>query len=275
MTYCKHSIIGLMAVLLGLTPRTAHTQEKHQATGQRHVFTKVLREPAQTAFQAKEEPVGFPSFAKVAVTTSQYLDGLTSRQEDDLLSRSDVVPLFRRLQAIGWKVSDAREIEQQLLTDSDWLVRTLRTTKGTRFMRDMASFPGGYDRLDRMRQLPHGKQQLAGLINSPGGAKLIDYLTNTPQGRRTGADLTSSRGRGAFNTPTQRLYTKADVFKQIKTSYAAEAARRLQEASTQATPKPTARPTSIAPAQEAPSPLESQPEEEAAPPESSDAPEDE
>ncbi len=178
-------------------------------------------------------PAAFPSRGKVHRTISQYMDGLANREEMDLLSRGDILPLFAALELIGWEMTkkSKAEVESRLLKDSDWLVRTLRTRKGTRFMRDFSSFPDGYDRVDRMRQNPNGKKELLGLINSPGGAKLIEYLTTTKQGRRTGADLSSPHGGGKFNTPTHRLYTKADVSELIKQLYAAEAAQRAQATS--------------------------------------------
>ncbi len=213
MTYNKQPIGGLVALLIG-------------------IFSVAAQVGA--APPAKERaPVSFPTPAKVQQAVSQYLDGLAKREETDLLSSGDVTPLFGVLGYLGWDMTKQTRagIESRLLKDSDWLVRTLRSRKGTRFMRDMSSFPGGYDRLDRMRQNPQGKKELQGLINSPGGAALIEYLTTTKQGRRTGAQLSSPRGGGKFNTPTNRLYTKADVSELIKQLHAAEAAQRLQATS--------------------------------------------
>ncbi|MBX3438452.1 MAG: hypothetical protein KF861_13250 [Planctomycetaceae bacterium] len=176
--------------------------------------------------QVSSELRPLPAAADVENATVRYLAGLSGREEDDLLSRGDVAPLFDVLRAIGWEMdkSSQDDIKRRLLEDSDWLVRTLRTTKGTRFMRDMSQYPQGYDRIDRMRQQPHGKQELQGLINTPGGAKLIEYLTTTKEGKQTGAH--TKGGRGMFNTPTDRLYTQDDVVKQVQAAYAAELARR-------------------------------------------------
>lgn len=195
----------------------------------------------------------FPSIERVNATISQYLDGLTDREPDDLLSRGDVTPLFDVLRKIGWDIdpSTRDRVEGLLLDDSDWLVRTLRTRKGAAFMREMSSFPGGYDRLDRMRMQPRGKRELQGLINSPGGARLIEYLTTTPQGRHTGANLSSGRGGDKFNTPTNRIYTKEHLTRHFRELYAADCERRLQATSLPAAVTPAIPASSASPEEEA------------------------
>lgn len=215
--YCRIIIVGA-ACLVGGSMSAAQSSTPASPTP-----TPASSEPSN--------PPAFPTQSVVERTVAAYLDTLPNREEDDLLSQGDISPLFVRLERLGWRVADQDEIEKRLLNDSDWLVRTLRTRKGTRFMRDMATFPGGYDRLDRMRHQRYGKQELQGLIDSPGGAELIEYLTSTKQGRQTGRHLRSGYGGSAFNQPTDRLYTKADVFKQLQASYAAEVARRAQPTS--------------------------------------------
>lgn len=237
MSYSKHCIAACAVCLIGISLPAAQS--------------------GPVSSQITTEPVHFPSPAKVDEAVAQYLESLTDRREDDLLSRGDVTPLFDVLEDIGWDVDPhtRKELAGRSLEDSDWLVRTLRTRKGTHFMRDMSSFPGGYDRLDRMRQQPQGKRELQGLIDSPGGAKLIEYLTTTKPGRNTGAQIPSGRGGAKFNTPTNRLYTKEDIAKQIRLSYAAEAERRLQATSVHtgranpatAPPEPSPEPGDAAP----------------------------
>ena len=58
-------------------------------------------------------------------------------------------------------------------------------------------------------------------MHQPGGSKLIEYMATTPGGANMGREL-SSKKRGDFNAPTQRIYTEAQLVAELKTRYEAE-----------------------------------------------------
>lgn len=196
-------------------------------------FTSVT-ESAQTVKRApqpqkKEVLRSFPNPQQVEKVLTEYLDNLKDREETDLISRDDIQPLFKKLEDIGWEVADERELKERLLKDTDWLVRTLRTRTGTKFMRKIAEFPGGYSQLDLMRQSSQGKKEVAGIISTPGGEELIEFLTTSPVGRNTSKKL-AAQHRNKAKLVEERLYTKDDIYKQFKLSYAAEVDLRTKAA---------------------------------------------
>ncbi len=196
------------------------------------LFTGPMSASAQIAKTVPQPTVriqSFPNASKVEALISDYLGNLSDRQETDLISRDDILSLFEELEDIGWYVSDQREFKERLLDDSDWLVKKLRTRQGTKFMRKIAQYPGGYAQLDLMRESKQGKKEVSGIITTPGGEELIELLTTTKVGRNTSQKL-AAQHRSKSKHVAHRLYTKADIYKQLKVSYAAEAERRAKAA---------------------------------------------
>jgi hypothetical protein len=127
--------------------------------------------------------------------------------------------LFRRLEKLGWKVADRREMLDRVPADNELLVRELRTSAGRKFMRQMDRYPDAYDRLDRLTHMPQGTSTLKRLVAGPDGYKLIEYLTTASGGREMGKMLSDTpRGRG-FNRSTDRIYTQQLLMESLKRSY--------------------------------------------------------
>ena len=171
----------------------------------------------------------FPDARQVDAVIAKYLNDLPKRQETDLITSDDIQGLFKELEHIGWNVSDQREINQRLLKDSDWMVKQLRTKQGTKFMRKIADFPGGYAQLDLMRESKQGQKEVAGIITTPGGEELIEFLSTSKVGHNTSKLLAAEHPKKS-KLVAQRLYTKAEIAKQLNLSYAAEANRRAKAA---------------------------------------------
>jgi len=101
-------------------------------------------------------------------------------QPGDLISASDVEPVLKQLEE-RWGES-LKDVRRKLVRPDD-LVRQLRSPSGKAFMRQASRFGQGYDRIDRLSQLPDGQTLLAKLIQGPDGYKLIEYMTTTPAAR--------------------------------------------------------------------------------------------
>jgi hypothetical protein len=170
----------------------------------------------------------FPTFEKVTDTVEKQLAQNRRYRSGDLLTTSMVEPLFRKLEKINWKVADRRDISKMVLSDSDWMARQFSTDRGHDFMRQIAELPGGYDRVDRMRRMPYGQQQIAALIQGPDGSKLFEYMTTTQGGKNMGLMLSQGVNGADFNQDTGRIYTELDLIKRLKKSYDREAVRRLK-----------------------------------------------
>lgn len=178
-----------------------------------------------TAQEVEGEPM--PPFAKVKEVLARHFSASDIAAED-LISQSDVVPVFKLLQMIGWEVEDAREITIRVLPDGNFLVRQFKSKAGKKFMRQVANYPQAYDRMDQLSHLPHGKQTIRDLIRGPDGYKMIQYMTMTPGGKNMNSMLSQTPTGEDFTRPTGRIYTPRELVEQLAASYDAEVKRREQ-----------------------------------------------
>ena len=154
-----------------------------------------------------KSPTTRPGWAKVQSTVNAYFAALPGHQAADIISRKQVEPLLGKLAAMGWKVPDPTGLLAKIPDDSSWLVTNLRTPKGTKFMRQIAQYPQGYDTTDRLTGIPNGKGIVSALIQGPGGSELIQSLTTSQTGRGTAKQLMEVPGGVDFKKPTGKLYT--------------------------------------------------------------------
>jgi hypothetical protein len=176
----------------------------------------------------KVPPGKFPTFEKVQQTVEKQFSLNRGYRSGDLITTSDVESVFRKLEKINWKVADRKDILKQVLSSSDWMARQFSTNSGRDFMRHVSDLPGGYDRVDRLRRMPYGQQQIAALIQGPDGYKMFEYMTTTPGGKNMGLMLSQGVNGADFNGSTGRIYTELDLLKRLKKSYDREAVRRLK-----------------------------------------------
>jgi hypothetical protein len=181
----------------------------------------------QKPAKEKSPSAPLPSFDLVTKEVKRQLALDPEYQEGDLLTAPRVEKILSKLDKINWKVADAREIVRLLLSDTDWMAERLSGPEGRQFMRQIARLPGGYDRVDRLRDMPNGESNISDFIESPEGFKMIEYMTTTQGGRNLGDQLSEAPDGHNFNQPTGRIYTERELLKRLKTSYDAEAVRRL------------------------------------------------
>jgi len=164
-------------------------------------------------------PFDLPPFDEVKKIVQKHFASLPNYRDGDIIARGDVRPLFTKFEGIGWKVADRKEIVAAVMDEGSFLVRNLRTAKGRKFMRQIASYPDGYDRTDRLSRLPHGQGSVQQLIRGPDGAKMIEYMTTAPGGKNLGKQLSRGPKGRNFNDPTGRIYTAKDLLTRLKASH--------------------------------------------------------
>lgn len=162
-----------------------------------------------------------PAWKAIEKTIKSTMAQTKDYESGDILSRDEAENAFDALKKLGWEVESRKKLTKRFLPASDEMVRLLRGKRGTKFMRKISTFPGGYDRLDKLRELPDGRQRMKELITQPGGHTLIEYLATTRGGKNLGKQL-SSRTRGNFNEPTNRIYTEAGLVATLKQLYEGE-----------------------------------------------------
>ena len=140
-------------------------------------------------------------------------------QPGDLITQQAAEGVFKQLELYGWKVADQKAIQGQMLSDSDFVVRELRTKRGKHFMRQISQYPGGYDRLDRISTMPQGRGNVAQMIKLPDGYKMIEAMTTTRRGHILGQRLSNAPKGKNFNKPTGKIYTEDAFITRLKESF--------------------------------------------------------
>ena len=181
---------------------------------------------ADWSFAAGKNEKKLPPLATVQKVVANHLKSLPDYRNGDLISSSDVQPVFRQLAKLGWDVVDQQEILKEMLSDSHFLVKDLRTPNGKRFMRKVSSDPTVYDRLDRVSQHKRGKATIRELVRLPDGEKYTKAKSGP--GNPTISDLVLIYDRGSakkraikdYDKPTGTIYTGDAFLQRLKKSYA-------------------------------------------------------
>ena len=169
----------------------------------------------------KSKPL--PSFTDVKAAVMRHFERLPDYQPGNIISQSEVAPLFAQLKRIGWTVADRKAILERVPQEDDYLIKTLRTASGRKFMQKISPSPGVYDRLERLSKLPRGKRTVQKLMGQGDrGADVIKHFATHPAGKTVG-QLMSKPNKGGVNygKPTGRIYTVTMLLAQLKKSYAA------------------------------------------------------
>ena len=161
-----------------------------------------------------------PPFEQVESLVEKHLAGQKGYRQGDLLTQNMVAPLFEQIEAIGWTVEDQKEIIERVLSENAPLARRLGTTEGRKFMRQVATYPDAYGRLDRLQRLSDGDRILRRLVQGPDGHKLIEYMATSQGGRNLQKSLSATPRGADFDKPTKRIYTSKDLLASLKQSHA-------------------------------------------------------
>ncbi|MCA9266859.1 MAG: hypothetical protein KDA41_00235, partial [Planctomycetales bacterium] len=127
----------------------------------------------------------------------RHFSSLTGHQNGDLISRSQVEPLIKQLEILGWPVPDRAAILNSTLEDSHYVVSQFRTPRGMEFFRKAGSYPLAFDRLDQISRMPGGKLMIQDMLRFSNSE-----LTFAPDNKLDSAKFARFTPRGARNTPT-------------------------------------------------------------------------
>jgi len=171
-----------------------------------------------------------PSFKIIKEVVDSHFASLPGYKPGNIISRSEVKPLFEKFKLLCWEVSDRRAILDDVLADGSFLVVELRRPAGRRFMRRISKYPNAYDRLDRLSRLPHGHKTVLALINGKGGYEMIEYMTTSKGGIAIGKQLSNAPKGANFNKPTGRIYTVKILIDRLREAHAFTLKRRTEAA---------------------------------------------
>ena len=170
-----------------------------------------------------------PSFSRVSATVQRHFAQLAEWRSGDLISQSDVRPIFTQLEQLGWQVSDQDKILKQVSPDNHFLVRTLRSKRGAKFMQQVSGYRLIFDRLDRISAESGGQKMIQSLIKLPDGARYakqnpgrgIPGMTEFLPKNRSG----KSRKVPDYKKPTGKLYTARQFLERLHESYQEDSRR--------------------------------------------------
>lgn len=149
-------------------------------------------------------------FSTISRAIDAWFEKQPEYQPGDLITRTQIETVLKKLEAAGVHVPDAQAISQLGLANDSFLVRELTTPAGRRFMHKLAHDPSAYSHLDRLSEIPRGQKTISDLIREKDGDKMIDYLSTTKGGQKMGSMMGSVSGGVDLNKATGRIYTVDD-----------------------------------------------------------------
>ncbi|HUT10697.1 MAG TPA: hypothetical protein VMY42_09385 [Thermoguttaceae bacterium] len=171
-----------------------------------------------------------PPFDEIRLAVLEHFESMPDYRPGDIITRSEVERLFARLKRIGFVPADGVTILEKVPSESDFMVRQLRTPAGREFMQEISPHPGVYDRLERLAGLRRGKDTVAELIRrGPKGAEVIAYFATDPDGIKASKLMsTPTKGGKDYGKSTGRIYTVNALLEALQKSHAALSSRPEQ-----------------------------------------------
>jgi hypothetical protein len=175
----------------------------------------LLSAVAGTVSGATKKKQTLPKFDKVAGLVQRHFASLPDYQTGDIIAKSDVQPIFKKIESLGWEVRDEKAILERVPAGQDFLVRQLRSKQGKDLMRQVSGYPLIYDRMDRISQQTGGEQLLRDLPKLPDAHKavahLVDFLPKTGSSRTPHVK--------DYDKATGRIYTQKQLLHQLEQAY--------------------------------------------------------
>jgi hypothetical protein len=166
-----------------------------------------------------------PAWSVVTHTVAEQLASIPRYRDGDLISQSQVAPIFTQLEDEGWVVADRAKILASVLPDDDFLVEQLRTPEGVKFMRKISAYPQAYDEIDQLSRLPGGDLMVRDFLrfahsdrtfSNKKGPSPAMYARLVPDQKRQGVPTPED-----MEKPTGRIYTAAQLLARLQQSYRA------------------------------------------------------
>ena len=169
--------------------------------------------------RGKAKPI--PQFSEIRQVVLRYFQAGADYRPGDLITREEVNPLLGRIERMGLPLPDAKRILENVPAKDSFLSQQFGTPEGRKFMRQIAGYSNGYDRVDRLSRIPRGQQTVRDLIKGPGGEKMVEYMTTAAGGKELGKMLSGDPHGANFNSPTGRIYTADMLLARLQESRAA------------------------------------------------------
>lgn len=161
-----------------------------------------------------------PPFATVEALVRRDIASIPGHERGDLICQGETVNLYDQIKHLGWWVPDARQIQKDILPDTNFLVQRLRTPEGRKLVRLIPNKGEAYNGLDRLSDLPTGKHTIVEMMRDPASDKWLAYLLS----KHGGAELSKLMTKNEpvdFVKPTGKIYTVDQLVERLEKSYLA------------------------------------------------------
>lgn len=156
-----------------------------------------------------------PNWNDVLRTVQAHFTTQKGYRTGDLISQSEVRPVFEKLKAIHFEVPQQEEILAAIPADQEFLVQQLQKRWGRPLMRKIAAKPLVYDQLDRIAQQAGGEQLIRDLPKMPDAPKAIRHLPDLLPKNSSGR----TRVVPDYDRPTGRIYTETELLRRLDKCY--------------------------------------------------------
>jgi len=179
---------------------------------------KANSKPAASSSKTKR-----PAWNSVKKVVHDFFAAQPDQHEADLISQQQARAALAEVEQLGWKPADAEEILKKVPSESEAMLRVLRSKNGKKLIRQTGSYSLVYDRLDRTAKLPGGVALLETITTLPDGAKYLK--TKQKPGFKNLAQLLPKQANGKspagvdYDKPTGRIYTAKQFIAALEQSY--------------------------------------------------------
>lgn len=176
-----------------------------------------------TASNAADATSSNPVDPRLKALVERHLRSRPGYLSGDLLSRSDVEPVFNELLELGVQPSrEGESLYRDYLRNDAPLVQLLESPEGRKFMRKVNQIPDAYDRLERLSWSPVGLSWLKQLIEADNGDKLFSEMLTEDGMKKVAETLKDDPSGRNFGLPTGHVYTEAELLGRLHRAIASQ-----------------------------------------------------
>lgn len=160
---------------------------------------------------------------RLKALVERHLRSRPGYQTGDLLSRSDVEPVFNELLELGVQPSrEGESLYRDYLRNDAPLVQLLESPEGRKFMRKVNQIPDAYDRLERLSWSPVGLSWLKQLVEADNGDKLFSEMLTEDGMKKVAETLKDDPSGQNLHLPTGHVYTEAELLARLHRAIASQ-----------------------------------------------------
>lgn len=159
-----------------------------------------------------------PTIQDVQKLFESHLAAKPGYHPGDLITQSDVAPVLRRLEQLGFSIRQKQQGVEPLLPEGHPLVQLLRTPAGTKLMRRMQPYGVAYDRMERLLHFRAGQEIVMKIIETQ-NIEAVAALCTTETADRLEVQFVTEPSCRNFSSLSGRAYTLEQYLEHVRTMH--------------------------------------------------------